>query len=77
MTITEPAVDRRQIEGEKARVYAPVEGTKDGVGWKELNHAIARVMQDYCGKYKNAFTLNSGLRLLRELRENEAATAVA
>jgi succinate dehydrogenase/fumarate reductase flavoprotein subunit len=76
-TTAGPAIDRRQVEAEKARVYAPVKQNKNGIGWKELNHATARVMQDYCGKYKNEFTLHSGLRLLNELRENEAATAYA
>jgi succinate dehydrogenase/fumarate reductase flavoprotein subunit len=70
-------VDRRQIEAEKARTYQPIRNSKNGVGWKELNYAIARVMQDYCGKYKNDLTLHHGLRLLNELRENEAATAYA
>jgi succinate dehydrogenase/fumarate reductase flavoprotein subunit len=35
------------------------------------------VMGDYCGKYKNELTLNLGLRLLQEIRENEAADARA
>jgi len=76
-TATKPVVDRKQIETEKARVFAPVKQKKNGVGWKELNYAIARVMQDYCGKYKNELTLNLGLRLLKELKGNEAATAYA
>jgi succinate dehydrogenase/fumarate reductase flavoprotein subunit len=71
------AVDRKQVEAEKARVYAPLKQNGDGVGWKELNTAIARVMQDYCGKYKNELTLNLGLRLLKEIKENEAAGAHA
>jgi len=50
---------------------------KEGVGWKEINQAIARIMQDYCGKYKNELTLNAGLRLLRELKETELALAYA
>jgi succinate dehydrogenase/fumarate reductase flavoprotein subunit len=70
-------VNREQIEAEKARTYQPIRNNKNGVGWKELNYAIARVMQDYCGKYKNDLTLHHGLRLLNELKENEAATAYA
>jgi succinate dehydrogenase/fumarate reductase flavoprotein subunit len=42
-----------------------------------MNMAIARVMQDYCGKYKNELTLKSGLRLLGELRKTELAEAFA
>lgn len=73
----EPAVDPKQVQAQKVRAYRPVKQGRNGVGWKELNCAIARVMQDYCGKYKNEITLNSGLRLLNELKENEAAGAYA
>jgi succinate dehydrogenase/fumarate reductase flavoprotein subunit len=76
-TAAEPAVDRKQIEAEKARVSVPLQQSRDGIGWKEINYAIARIMQDYCGQYKNALTLNLGLRLLKELRETELATAYA
>ena len=62
---------------EKAHVYGPIRQNKNGIGWKELNYAIARIMQDYCGKYKNELTLSSGLRLLNELKTNEAAAAYA
>jgi len=76
-TAPEPAVDRKQVEAEKARVYMPLKQSKGGIGWKELNVGIARIMQDYCGRYKNELTLNLGLRLLKELKETEAATACA
>ena len=59
------------------RVYSPVHQDRDGIGWKEINHAIARVMQDYCGKYKNELTLKLGLRLLCEIKETELAGAFA
>ena len=71
----DPTVDSKQIETERTRVYASVHQGKDGIGWKEINHAIARIMQDYCGKYKNEQTLNRGIRLLRELRHTELASA--
>ncbi len=74
---SQTGVDRRQIDAEKARVYAFVRNSDSGIGWKELNQATARIMQDYCGKYKSELTLNLGLRLLKELRENEAASACA
>ena len=76
-TKPEPTVDRKQVEAEKARAYAPLKQGNDGIGWKEVNYAIARIMQDYCGKYKNELTLNLGLRLLKELRETELARAYA
>jgi succinate dehydrogenase/fumarate reductase flavoprotein subunit len=72
-----PVVDRKQVEAEKERAYRHVKQNKNGIGWKELNAAIARVMQDYCGKYKNERTLTRGLSLLKELKENEGATAYA
>jgi len=75
MTAPEPVVNRKQIETEKARVYAPLKQGTGGIGWKELNAGICRIMQDYCGQYKSEETLKVGLRLLRELRESEAATA--
>ncbi len=76
-TAGKAAVDSRQVEAQKARAYAPLKQSKKGAGWKELNVAIARIMQDYCGKYKNRLTLGRGLDLLAQLRENEAASAYA
>jgi succinate dehydrogenase/fumarate reductase flavoprotein subunit len=73
----EPVAARDQIAQEKARVYAPVKNNSEGIGWKELNYAVVKVMQDYCGRYKNETTLKLGLRLLQELKENEAASAYA
>jgi succinate dehydrogenase/fumarate reductase flavoprotein subunit len=72
-TAPEPTTDRRQVEAESARVYAPLRQKKNGIGWMELNAAIARIMQDYCGKYKNETTLNLGLKLLKDLRETEGS----
>jgi len=68
-TAAEPVLDRRQVEEEKKRAYGPIKQSRNGVGWKELNYAIARLMQDYCGKYKNELTLTRGLNLLHELKK--------
>ena len=76
-TASDPVTDRKQVESERTRVYSPLHQEKDGIGWKEVNAAIARIMQDYCGRHKNEQTLILGLRLLRELRETELASAVA
>ncbi len=76
-TAPEPVADPRQIEAEKTRAYAALQQDKGGNGWKEINAAIARIMRDYCGQYKNELTLNLGLRLLNELRETELASAYA
>ena len=71
-TAEDPAVDRKQVENEKARVYAPLEQEGD-IGWKELHAGICRIMQDYCGEYKGDETLKMGLRWLRSIREGEGS----
>jgi len=71
-TVAEPVIDRRQVDEEKARVYAPLRQQGD-VGWKELQAGICRIMQDYCGEYKSEETLKMGLRWLNSIRESEAA----
>lgn len=72
----EPVIDQKQVEFEKARVYAPVK-QKSGTEWKELNAGICRVMQDYCGEPKNEELLKVGLIWLKELSGGEAATVCA
>jgi succinate dehydrogenase/fumarate reductase flavoprotein subunit len=72
----EPAVDRKQIEVEKARVYAPIQ-RENGMDWKELNAGVCRIMQDYCGELKSGELLKIGLKWLDELEAGEAATACA
>ncbi len=71
-----PVIDRKQIDAEKKRVYAPVK-QKDGIGWKELQAGICRIMQDYCGEYKTERILRMGLWWLNSIRESEAARACA
>jgi succinate dehydrogenase/fumarate reductase flavoprotein subunit len=76
-TAPEPQVDPGQVAREKARLYAPLADRGRGIGWKELNAGIDRVMQDYCGAYKSEPILRAGLDLLQGLRESEAATVTA
>jgi succinate dehydrogenase/fumarate reductase flavoprotein subunit len=76
-TAREPEPDRAQIEREREKAYTATGQGKGNPGWKEINAAIARIMTDYCGKYKNELTLNLGLRLLNELRTTELASAYA
>ncbi|MBW1799406.1 MAG: hypothetical protein JRJ85_01620 [Deltaproteobacteria bacterium] len=71
-TAEEPVIDRKQIDGEKERVFAPV-GRKGDIGWKELQAGICRIMQDYCGEYKGDETLKMGLWWLNSIRESEAS----
>jgi len=70
------AIKRKQVEGEKARVYAPTV-VKDGITWKELEAGIGRVMQDYCGPIRNEQQLKLGLKWLDEIRDQEANRVVA
>ncbi len=73
---TEPVIERKQVDAEKARVYAPVM-RKDGMGWKELKAGLCRIMQDYCGEYKTDRTLELGLKYLRSIAESEASDVCA
>ncbi len=75
-TVAEPLIDRKQVEREKTRVYAPV-SRKGGLGWKELKMGLVRVMQDYCGECRNEEVLLTGLRWLNSLRESELSSAYA
>jgi succinate dehydrogenase/fumarate reductase flavoprotein subunit len=45
--------------------------------WKELNIGICQVMQLYCGDIRNEESLKIGLKWLKELEEQEAATLYA
>jgi succinate dehydrogenase/fumarate reductase flavoprotein subunit len=74
--IDEPIIDRRQVDEEKARVYAPLSRT-GGVHWKELNAGVCKVMQDYCGEMKTEEMLKLGLKWHDELEAGEAAATVA
>ncbi len=56
-------IDRAFCEREKQRLYAPVQ-REDGMSWKELNMAIAKAMQNYCGGVKCEDLLKEGLDLL-------------
>ena len=63
------SVLEKQIEDEKARVYAPL-NREDGMNWRELNFAISKAMQIYCGDNKNEAFLKEGLDLLKDYEEN-------
>lgn len=61
----------KQIEREKARVYAPLKNDPSvSIGWKELNMGIAKTMQNYCGEVKYQELLKVGLARLKEYEEN-------
>lgn len=59
-----------QVANEMERVYAPLGGDPvNGVSWKELNEAIAKVMQNYCGEQKRDELLLSGVDLLNRYQK--------
>ena len=61
LTLEEP--DRTDVDREKERLYAPL-FVKDGMDWRELNKAVSKAMQNYCGGIKNDMLLRQGLELL-------------
>src|ERR1035437_2766171 len=66
------ATPGRAAAWRRRRVYAPLACSTDGPDWKELNAAVARVMQNYCSEPKNAELLALARTWLEDLEENEA-----
>jgi succinate dehydrogenase/fumarate reductase flavoprotein subunit len=59
--------ERKQVDDEKIRVYTPVHNKpENSTGWKELNQAISKTMQNYCGEIKYEDLLKTGLLKLSE-----------
>ena len=65
-------IDEKQIEDEQQRIYAPLEN-KSNVDWRQLNTAVTKIMQNYCGAFKSEELLSTGLIMLTDLRERETA----
>ena len=63
-------LSRADIEAEMQRLYAPMY-RKDGMNWRELNAAIAKAMQNYCGEVKCDALLQEGMALLNRYIEND------
>ncbi|MCK5163705.1 MAG: FAD-dependent oxidoreductase [Desulfobacula sp.] len=63
-------ISRSQIDREKDRIYSLTVEGHDQIEWKELNSAICRVMQNYCGEYKNKELFKIGLLWLEDLKKN-------
>lgn len=70
-------LDTKQVAQEKARVYAHLNKGRASIGWKELNAGLCRVMQDYCGAFRNEETLQAGLRILNSVKESELTETYA
>ena len=68
-TTTLGEVERKQIDDEIERLYAPMYRS-DGVSWKELNFAISKAMQNYCGGIKCDDLLKEGIDLLQSYRRD-------
>lgn len=69
-TVEYGLVDRADVETEKERLYAPLYADKeDGISWKELNMAISKAMQNYCGGIKCDALLLEGLDLLESFEK--------
>jgi hypothetical protein len=61
-------IDREFCEAEKQRLYHPMQ-VENGMDWRELNMAIAKAMQNYCGGVKCKSLLLEGLELLKQYEE--------
>ena len=64
-----PRIVRKQIDGEKTRVYAPVK-RESGIDWKELRAVGARVLQTYCGGMKNEPLMQIGLKWAKDIERD-------
>lgn len=62
-TVEFGCIDPAEVEREEQRLYAPMY-VEDGMDWRELNMAIAKAMQNYCGEVKCQDLLQEGLDLL-------------
>ncbi len=62
-------IDPADVEAEKERLYAPMYRT-EGVGWKELNRAVSKAMQNSCGGVTCDPLLREGLDLIRSYRRD-------
>jgi succinate dehydrogenase/fumarate reductase flavoprotein subunit len=74
--VSESMVDYRQVEAEKNRIFSFV-NREDGIGWKEFNMHIARIMQNYCGAIKSDELLKIGLKQLNQMEKNETPNLFA
>jgi succinate dehydrogenase/fumarate reductase flavoprotein subunit len=68
LQVSHAGISPEQVGKEKARVYGPTKRT-EGIDWKELHAAIARVMQWFCAEYKTERLLKMGLESLNEIEQ--------
>ena len=72
-TAPEAVPVEEQVAQEKQRIYAVLANEPGGKEWKEIQLGMNRVMQDYCGKFKNDQMLDVGLWWMDTIRDNELA----
>ena len=61
--------DAGEADRERARLFAPLY-REEGMDWRELNMAIAKAMQNYCGGVKCDDLLKEGLDLLESFEKD-------
>ena len=64
------AVDMDYVESEKERLLKPL-NNEDGFDWRELNLAISKAMQNYCGGIKCDDTLKQGIDLITSFKKEQ------
>ena len=69
-TVAAVTPHRPQVAQQKAWAYAPL-AEKGDLEWKEVNAALCKIMQDYCGEFKNEELLALGLTWLADMQTNE------
>lgn len=66
-----PDFDPKEAAAEKERLLAPLYvDQQEGLGWKELNMAISKAMQNYCGGVRCEALLREGLDLLEQFQRD-------
>jgi succinate dehydrogenase/fumarate reductase flavoprotein subunit len=68
LQVSHAKLSPEQVAKEKTRIYAPTQRT-DGVDWKEVHAAIARVMQWFCSEFKTERLLTMGIESLNEIEQ--------
>lgn len=61
---------QEDIDAEMKRLYAPLKN-EEGMNWRELNMAMSKAMQNYCGGIKCAELLKEGLDLLESYEKEK------
>ncbi|MDO4459568.1 MAG: FAD-binding protein [Clostridia bacterium] len=64
------AFDQSFVDAEMERLLAPLY-VENGLDWREINMAVAKAMQNYCGGIKNDDLLKQGLALIEDIEAND------